>query len=47
MKLLKKYKQGELSIDLLREYGIAWIRGQRRLPSKLVKEIQRRENNVD
>ncbi len=45
MKLIKKYKQGELPMDLLRERGITWIRGQRRLPESLVIEIEKREQN--
>ncbi len=45
MKLIKKYRQDELPISLLREHGITWIRGPRRLPDSLVKEIQRRETD--
>ncbi len=45
MKLIKKYEQGELSINLLKQYGITWIRGQRRLPDKLIKEINKKEEN--
>ncbi len=45
MKLIRKYMQGELTMDLLREHGITWIRGQRRLPESLVKEIEKRDIN--
>ncbi len=45
MKLIRKYTQGELTMDLLREHGITWIRGQRRLPESLVKEIEKRDMN--
>ncbi len=43
IKLIKKYTQGELTMDLLREHGITWIKGQRRLPESLVKEIEERD----
>ncbi len=47
MKLIKKYEQGELTMDLLRKHDITWIRGQRRLPESLVKEIEKRDKNGD
>ncbi len=45
MKLLEKYPPGQVPMVLLCQHGITWIRGQRRLPDSLVKEIQRREKD--
>ncbi len=43
MRKLHTYKEGELSLNLLKKHGITWIRGQRRLPSSLIDEIQQIE----
>lgn len=39
IKLLKRYNQGELSFDLLKQYGVSAIRGPRSVPLKLSKYL--------
>lgn len=41
LKLLKKYNQTTFSLDKLKEYGVKTIRGPRRVPEKLSKELNK------
>ncbi len=44
MRRIKKYEKGEISLETLREHGINWIRGQRRIPPELIDEIMKRNS---
>ena len=45
LKLKKKYKEDEFTLDKLKEYGVKSIRGPRSIPAKLSKELKNEIND--
>lgn len=44
---LEKYDQEPISLDLMKESGVAYVRGPRSMPESLVREIERRYGKAE